>query len=83
MSERFLRASDVARILNVRTSTVYALCRRGELVHVRLGEGRQRPLIRFQREQIDAFLRERTFGPAKGSEGCRRAASVSTDNGRT
>ncbi len=64
MNERFLHAQDVARLLNVKIATVYRLCRRGELVHVRLGEGRQRPLVRFRREDLDRFLRERTVGPS-------------------
>ena len=62
MKERLLHARDVASILNVRPSTVYALCRRGELVHIRISEGRRRPLIRFSREAIERFLQERTVG---------------------
>ncbi len=62
MIERLLHAREIATMLNVRPSTVYALCRRGELVHIRLSQGRRRPLIRFSRESIDRFLRERTIG---------------------
>lgn len=61
MPEHLLRAHQVAEILNTRVSTVYALCRRGELVHVRLGEGRRRPLIRFRQGDLDRFLRDRTL----------------------
>jgi len=60
--ERLLHARDIAAILNVRPSTVYALCRRGELVHIRLSEGRRRPLIRFSREDVERFLRDRSVG---------------------
>jgi hypothetical protein len=48
--------------LNIRLSTVYALCRRGDLVHIRLTAGRRRPLIRFRREDLEKLLRERTVG---------------------
>lgn len=63
MSESLLHARDIARMLNVRPSTVYALCRRGELDHIRLSEGRRRPLIRFSRQAVEAFLRERAVSP--------------------
>ena len=36
MVERFLTASDVADRLRVCRATVYALCERGELPHVRV-----------------------------------------------
>ncbi|MBZ5639932.1 MAG: helix-turn-helix domain-containing protein [Acidobacteriia bacterium] len=62
MSDQFLHAREVATLLNIKISTVYALCRRGELVHIRLGEGRRRPLIRFRREDLDQFLQDRTIG---------------------
>lgn len=68
MSERFLRASAIAPMLNVRTSTVYALCRRGEIPHVRLSEGRRRPLIRFRMSEIEKFLRDRTIAPQVRAE---------------
>lgn len=61
MPEHLLRAHQVAEMLNTRVSTIYALCRRGELVHIRLGEGRRRPLIRFRREELESFLRQRTI----------------------
>lgn len=61
-NERLLHARDIAAMLNIRPSTVYALCRRGELVHIRLSQGRRRPLIRFSREAIERFLRDRSVG---------------------
>ncbi|WP_041448612.1 helix-turn-helix domain-containing protein [Anaeromyxobacter sp. Fw109-5] len=35
-SEKFLTVREVARRLRVSTATVYKLCARGELVHVRV-----------------------------------------------
>lgn len=63
MTSQLINARRVAEILDVRISTVYALCRRGELVHIRLGEGRRRPLIRFRFEDLQALLEQRTIGP--------------------
>ena len=62
MTEQLLTARDVARLLNIRPSTVYALCRRGELVHIRLSEGRRRALIRFSKEEIEKLIQQRMVG---------------------
>jgi excisionase family DNA binding protein len=62
MIDHLLHARQIAEILNIRLSTVYALCRRGELVHIRLTEGRRRPLIRFRKEDLEKLLRDRTRG---------------------
>lgn len=63
MTDSLIDARQVARLLGVRPSTVYALCRRGELIHIRLGERRRRPLIRFRLEDLQALLQQRTIGP--------------------
>ena len=62
--DALLRADQVARILNVRPSTLYALCYRGVLPYIRLTQGRRRPLLRFRRDDVEKLLRERTV-PAK------------------
>lgn len=59
MTPNLLTASDVARLLNVKRSTVYALCRRGELPFIRITQGSRRALIRFDPDELDAVLRER------------------------
>jgi len=61
MTNRLLAAQEVARLLHVRPSTVYALCRRRELPHVRLSQGRRRALIRFRLEDLERLIRERSI----------------------
>jgi excisionase family DNA binding protein len=59
--DSLLRAGDVARILNIRPSTVYDLAHRGILQHIRITQGSRRCLIRFRVSDIDQLLRERTL----------------------
>ena len=63
MPNQLLTARQVAELLNIRISTVYALCRRRDLPHIRLSEGKRRALIRFRRADIEEMLRERTAVP--------------------
>ena len=63
MSNTLLTAKQVADRLNVRPSTVYALCRRGEIPHIRVTQGSRRALIRFDPEEIEEFLRGRRCPP--------------------
>jgi len=46
-----LTVREVARCLNVSTATVYALCGRGELAHVRISNA-----IRIVPAELDSFL---------------------------
>jgi excisionase family DNA binding protein len=62
-----LEARIVARMLNLRVSTIYAAVKAKRLPHVVLWAGRKRPLIRFRRADIEAFVRDRTFDPANRS----------------
>ena len=57
--ETLLRATDVAAILNVRPTTVYALAARGVLAHVRIAQGQRRGLIRFRPADVERLIRER------------------------
>jgi len=59
MSGPLLRATEVAALLNTKLSTVYALCRRGDLPYIRLAQGRRRAMIRFSREDIDRVIQKR------------------------
>ena len=59
MSPNLLTATDVANLLNIKVSTVYALCRRDVLPHIRIAEGSRRALIRFDPDQLEQFLRDR------------------------
>ncbi len=61
--ETLLRAKDVARILNLRPSTVYDLAHRGVLPYIRIKQGVRRPLIRFRATDIERLLRQRTVPP--------------------
>ena len=62
-----LEARIVARMLNLRVSTIYAAVKAGKLPHIVLWAGRKRPLIRFSRAAVEAFIRDRTFDPANRS----------------
>jgi len=54
MSPTLLSVRDVAGSLRVHCSTVYSLCNRGELEHVRVSNA-----IRIRVEAVEAFLRSR------------------------
>ncbi len=58
--DSLLRAKDIARILNLRPSSVYALAHRGVLPYIRIKQGARRSLIRFRATDIENLLRERT-----------------------
>ena len=58
--DSLLTAEDVARILNIKLSTVYDGVHRGLLPAVRVWKGKRRTLIRFRRADIEEFVRERT-----------------------
>ena len=61
--EALLIVLEVAEILRVRPTTVYALVARDILPHVRIAQGSRRGLIRFRRADIEAFLAQRTSVP--------------------
>ena len=65
MMTPLLRAQQVAQILNLRPSTVYAMAERGDLPHVRIKQGAHRNLIRFRREDLEDFLDSRTVPPSR------------------
>ena len=66
MRNPLLTARQVAGLLNIRPTTVYALCRRGELPHVRVTQGTRRALIRFRGEDIERLIKERTVERPRG-----------------
>ena len=59
-TDPFWTAQQVADLLNIQPSTVYALCRRGELPHVRITQGARRALIRFDPDAIRKFIASRS-----------------------
>lgn len=62
-NETLLDAAVVAKWLGVAPSTIYDQAARGVLPHVRLWKGSRRTVIRFRRDDIERFVRERTCGP--------------------
>lgn len=66
--ESLLRATEVARILNIRPSTVYDLAHRGVLRHIRIVQGRRRSLIRFRLSDLEQLLDARTVPAKKDTE---------------
>lgn len=55
MREPLLRLADVAELLNISSSQVYALVRRGDLKTVRIGGRNQ---IRVEPAALDAYLEQ-------------------------
>ncbi len=60
-----LRAQDVAAFLSLRVSTVYDLCYRGVIPHVRLAQGKRRALLRFREEELEEFVKQHCSRSAK------------------
>ncbi|HTS81482.1 MAG TPA: helix-turn-helix domain-containing protein [Myxococcaceae bacterium] len=65
-----LSVHEVASLLRVHPSTVYGLCERGQLVHIRVSNA-----IRIAAEDVRAFLRSRRTDASSPSTG----ATVSPD----
>jgi len=61
--DTLLDARTVARWLGVAVATVYDQATRGVLQVVKLWNGKRRTLMRFRREDVEAFIRNRTAGP--------------------
>jgi len=62
MSPNLLSVREVAVQLRVHRSTVYGLCDRGELSHVRVSNA-----IRIRAEAVEAFLRARSTSAKRRS----------------
>jgi excisionase family DNA binding protein len=61
MSEALLSIEEVARRLGIRPSTVRVGVQKGVIPAVVLWKGKRRSLIRFNPEEIDKLVRERTI----------------------
>jgi excisionase family DNA binding protein len=57
LPERLLTVAEVAATLSVCQATIYKLCERGELAHVRISTS-----IRFERHHLGAFLARQRSG---------------------
>ena len=66
---------EAAEYLGLRVGTLYAMVAQGRVPHVRLGPR----LVRFPREELDAWLRERLVTPS--SRATATADTGSTRNG--
>ena len=66
MPDNLLTTVEVAALLALNPQTVRDAVRRGEIPFVRLWSGRKKSLIRFQRADIESFVRDRTVG-SKGA----------------
>lgn len=60
---RLLEAADVAQVLGVRETFVYALARRGELPVVRIGDR----YVRFRPEALGAWIEQQESTRPKGT----------------
>jgi len=65
--ESLLTAEQVARLLNVKPSTIYDRAYRGDLPVIRLWNGGRRALVRFRRKDI-LNLVEASICPARGND---------------
>lgn len=54
-----LLVNEVANILRVKKSTIYAMVRRGEIPYIQLVQGRRKTTLRFSRDSIEDFLRKK------------------------
>lgn len=53
---QLMTAREVARLLRVRTTTVYEAAASGRIPAVRVWQGKRRALIRFRRADVEAIL---------------------------
>ena len=67
--EPLLDAREVAKWLGVAPSTVYDAVTKGILPAVRMWKGKRRTLVRFRRQDVEAFINERAVPARKESEG--------------
>jgi excisionase family DNA binding protein len=70
--EPLLRVEDVAQLLSVEPSTVYEWARMEYIPCVRLGTGKSKPCVRFERHAIEQWIE------AKRKAG--RVLRIPTDN---
>jgi excisionase family DNA binding protein len=63
VSERLLKAEEVAALLAVPKTRVWSMSRRGEIPTVRIGPRE----VRYRPEDIDAWIARRTTSRARGT----------------
>jgi excisionase family DNA binding protein len=60
VDEHLITAEEVAELLSLRAQTVRDAAWRGKLPCIRLWAGKKKTLLRFNRRDIEALIRERT-----------------------
>lgn len=60
MTVELLTPAQVAEILNLKRSTVYAAIAAGRLPHTKLWHGRRKALVRVPRSALSEFIASRT-----------------------
>jgi excisionase family DNA binding protein len=66
-NHELLTADETATLLKVRQSTIYDWAAKGVLPHVRILAGKRRPVLRFRRLDVEAFIVDRMVWPARES----------------
>lgn len=59
-TKSLLSAEQAATTFSVKPGTIYDWAAKGVLPHIRILAGKRRAVIRFRREDLETFLRERT-----------------------
>jgi excisionase family DNA binding protein len=62
-AESLLTATEVARVLRVKTVTVHAAAADGRIPCVRVWQGKKRSLVRFRRADIEALIASHATTP--------------------
>ena len=60
MDDTLLTAEQVGALLSLKPQTIRDAAWRGKIPCVRLWRGKRKCLLRFQRSEIEAFIRART-----------------------
>ena len=59
MAEKLLTVKEVAQYLGVRPVTIYAWVKQRRIPHIPLSIGKRKECVRFRRESLEAWLRNR------------------------
>jgi predicted DNA-binding transcriptional regulator AlpA len=68
MMDSLIQARQVAHLLGIKISTVYALCQGGQLPYVVIARRARRNLIRFRLGEIENLLAERSVPVVRDDE---------------
>jgi excisionase family DNA binding protein len=57
-NSELLTAEEVARLLRLKAATIYEAAAEGRIPCVRLWRGRRKAVVRFRRDEIEAFIQQ-------------------------